>query len=314
MLQDPKSIGLAQNLSRAWLQADRADLVNPLASEFPKFGDDLRQGFQTETAMFIRDFLLSERPYADMLDADFSFVNARLAEHYQLPTSGLTTRFSRVLMSSKPERGGVLTHGAILSGTSAPHNDPSAAVVETNVIVRGSFVLHQLLCQNLPPPPEGVDVNAVQADAQKDIPVGSPRKVREGVRLSNAVCAQCHQHMDPIGYSLEHFDVTGAWRTIDAQKTTVDSTGTLNGADAKPVGNFDGARSMASLIKKDPRFASCLSKTILQVGLGRPVTKAEQCRMSRVAYKTGKGGDRLSSMVLAIVQDPSFTLQEGEAP
>jgi hypothetical protein len=316
MLNDPKSAALVNALAGAWLWTDRVDLVNPKKELYPSFDAALRTSLKRETSLFVREFLLTDRPMADMLDADFTYLDQRLATHYGIAATGhpFTDEFTRVSLSSVPTRGGLLTQGAILAGTSAPLNNPTAAIAETNVIVRGKFVLKQLLCQNLELP-AGIDFEGIQKEAQKDLPPNAPRKLRDAVRQANATCAACHSQLDPIGFSMEHFDVTGAWRTVDSFGAAVDSSGVLKASDGTPR-NFEGARSLGAVIKSDPRLSACATRTVFRLGLGRSISTADQCRIGqwvKAARASSSPGDRLGDLVRAITQDPSFTSQEGEA-
>jgi hypothetical protein len=204
--------------------------------------------------------------------------------------------------------------GVVAAVTSVPHNDPTAQVNETNIIVRGKFVLERFACFELPPPPEGLDVNEVQADAQKDIPDTEPRKVREGVRQSTQPCASCHMYLDPMGFSMEHFDVTGAWRTLDVLGTTVDATGVLLGSDNLPAGEFDGARELGTLLKQDPRLTACFTETMLKLAVQRALQPEDDCVIEELSTQSDESGNGLRALVLSIVESPPFTSQQGEAP
>ena len=315
MLADPKAEEFADRLTREWLSTDRVDLLNPSHTLYPEFDRDLLQSMKQETALFVGEFLRDDRSFRDMFDAEFTYVDAPLARHYGLPGADtLSGDFARVSLAGVPERGGLLTQGAVLATTSVPRNDPTAEVNETNIIVRGKFVLSQLLCADLPPPPEGLDVAQIQADAQMGIPDTAPRRVREGVRQTMQPCAGCHSRMDPIGFSMEHYDVTGAWRTTDALGTTVDSTGVLLGDDGRSVGDFDGARSLGTLLKRDPRISYCLTQTVLRMAVGRSLNDADRCQVQQLAERSDADGNGLRALVLSITQSEAFTHQRGEAP
>jgi hypothetical protein len=315
MLADPKATALVDKLASAWLWADRVDLLNPNPETNPSFDEDLRQSLKRELSLFLTEFLTEDRSFKDALDADFTYVDRRLAAHYGIPDAeNFSDDFTRISLADLPERGGLLTQGAVLAATSVPNNDATAMVTETNIIVRGKFVLEKFVCFELPPPPAGLDVNEAQADLQKDIPDTAPRKVREGVRQANQPCTSCHSYLDPIGFSMEHFDVTGAWRTVDALGTTVDATGSLIGADGLPVGEFDGARELGTLLKNDPRISSCVSETVLKLALQRELDPEDDCVVEELAERSDASGNGLLSLVLSIVESPPFTHQQGEAP
>ena len=315
MLDDPRARALVDRLTREWLSTDRIDYLSPSPALYPDFDRALLASMKQETALFVGEFLEDDRSLRDMFDADFTYVDRALALHYGLPgADALSTDFTRVSLTGTPARGGLLTQGAVLAATSVPRNDPTAEVSETNIIVRGEFVLRHLLCAHLPPPPEGLDVTQIQADAQRDIPDTAPRKVREGVRQAMQPCASCHSHIDPIGFSMEHFDVTGAWRTTDTLGTTVDSTGVLLGQDGLAVGEFDGARSLGTLLGRDPRVSQCLTETVLRLAVGRSLSHEDDCHVRRLAEQSDTDGNGLRALLLSIVLSDAFTHQRAEAP
>jgi hypothetical protein len=317
MLADPKSKALVDKLAGDWLSTDRVDLLHPNPTVYPTFDAELRQSLKQETALFVKDFLLGDRSFKDLFDADFTYVNARLGKHYGLSPevqSQLSADFARVSLAASPGRGGILTQGAVLAATSVPHNNPTAEITETSVILRGQFVLEHLLCADLGAPPDGLDINQIQADAQKDIPSDAPRKIREGVRQAMQPCAGCHSYMDPIGFSMEHFDVTGGWRDLDFQGTAVDSTGALKGEAGAVVGSFDGARSLGTLIKSDARVSACVTETVMKLALGRTLELEDHCRVENTARSSDSTGNRLGDLILSLTQSRSFTHQQGEVP
>jgi hypothetical protein len=314
MLADPKSEHMIDALAGDWLWVDRVSQVNPNPALYPSFDADLRASLRQETRLFLKEFLATDRDFADLLDADFTFLNARLAKHYGLPNADtFASSFVKTSLAALPQRGGILTHGGVAAATSAPLNIPTAQVSETNIIVRGKFVFQNLLASPLPAPPTGFDLNKIQADAQMNLPADAPRKVREGVRQTMAPCLNCHRYLDPIGFSMEHFDVTGAWRDDDSLQTAVDSTGVLLDQAGAQVGSFDGARSLGTLLKKDPRFVAGLTKTLFHLVVGRPATTADQCRLEGLTQQAAMEGRRLRELLVSITQDEAFTHQEGES-
>jgi hypothetical protein len=314
MLDDPRSLALVDRLTREWLTTNRIDSLNPNPALFPTFDAALLESMRRETELFVGEFLREDRSYRDMFDADFTYVDDALARHYGLPEAGTlsATEHTRVSLAGSTQRGGLLTQGSVLVATSVPRNDPTAEVSETNIIVRGQFVLAQLLCTHPPPPPPGLDVSSIQAEAQRDIPDTAPRKVREGVRQMMQPCATCHSFMDPIGFSMEHYDITGAWRETDALGTAVDTTGVLLGADGNEVGEFDGARSLGSLVRDDPRISQCLTETILRLALGRTLGAEDTCPVERLSETSDEEGNGLRSLVRSIAGSDAFTHQRGE--
>jgi Protein of unknown function (DUF1592)/Protein of unknown function (DUF1588)/Protein of unknown function (DUF1595)/Protein of unknown function (DUF1587)/Protein of unknown function (DUF1585) len=310
MLSDPKAQALVDRLAEDWLWANKVDVLNPKAARYPNFDADMRQSLKHETALYLREFVLGENRFSDIWDSKFSFVNQRLAAHYNLPNAGLTQNFSRISLEADDTRGGLLTQGAILAATSAPLNNPKAEVSETNVIVRGKFVLQQLLCSTIEVP-AGIDFVAIQNAAQQNIPKNAPRKQRDAVRQARPECASCHSVLDPIGFSMEHFDLVGASRNVDSFGAAVDSTGVLKGLDGTVVGSFDGARTLGTLMKNDARVSACATRAVLQAAVGRSLQAIDECRVKRLVPQESNGG-RLRDLVLAITRDNAFTQQEGE--
>jgi hypothetical protein len=209
MLGDAKSAALVQNFAGQWLTLRKLDYVVPDPETFPGFDKELRAAMTRETELFFEAVLREDRSILDLLDADFSFVNERLAKHYGI--AGVTGReFRRV--SLPPNRGGLLTQASILTLTSNP--------TRTSPVKRGKWVLEQIL--NSPPPPPPPDVPELPATKQL---TGSLRKVMEEHR-ANALCASCHNRMDPIGFAFENYDAIGAWRDKDGG-FSIDPSGAL---------------------------------------------------------------------------------------
>jgi hypothetical protein len=314
MLMDNKA-RLAESMTRDWLWGSRVDVVNPKPSPYRTFTLETRQDLKTETALFVRHFMRNDRDFRDMLDANFTYLNDRLAKHYKMsPASlGLTSDFKEVALGN-PQRGGLLTQGGILAATSAPSNNLEAEIVETSVIARGVFVVDELLCSHIPAPPEDLPFAKIQEDAQKTIPPNAPRKVREAVRQMMQPCAGCHTFLDPIGFSMENFDVAGVWRGADTNGTAVDASGELKGEDGNVIGAFNGARSLGSLIKNRPGFVGCVAKAIFKEAAGRLPASDDQCRVQRLAANAAAKGYRLGDLIASMAKDKAFTHQQGEAP
>lgn len=313
MLADPRGEAFVKKLTGKWLALDNLKLLNLDTKVYPAFDEGLRNTVFGETALFVKSFIDEDQNLRDMFYTDFTYLNEDLAKNYGLSTDGLGTEHTRVSLPSSSVRGGLLTQAAVLAASSVPANDSTAAVRETSVIFRGHFVMSHLLCAELPRPPEGVDVNAVQDEAEKNIPRDAPRKVREAVRLTTSSCSGCHSFIDPIGYSMEHFDILGRWRDKDLAGGPVDSTGTLIGFTGEDVGMFDGARSLGALIKDDPRVTSCLTKAMLEDALGRTLTEHDMTRAEDLGRRSDESGSRLRELIVSLVLDKAFTHQQGEA-
>jgi hypothetical protein len=294
MLRDPKSAALVQNFAGQWLTLRKLDYVVPDPETFPSFDPALRAAMVRETELFFEAILREDRSILDLIDADFSFVNERLARHYGI--AGVTgPEFRRVAL---PEgRGGILTQASILTLTSNP--------TRTSPVKRGKWVLEQIL--NQPPPPPPPDVPELPPTKQL---TGTLRKVMEEHR-ANPLCASCHRRMDPIGFAFENYDAIGAWRDKEGG-LPVDPSGEL------PDGrSFRGPGELKRLIKEDrDAFRRCLAEKMLTFALGRGLEYYDHCAVDAIVEALDKEGDRLSALVLAVAQSEPFQMRTatGEKP
>jgi hypothetical protein len=210
MLADPRSHSLVSNFAGQWLYLRNLDSFTPDLRLFPDFDDNLRQAFREETERFFESILREDRNVLDLLKADYTFLNERLAKHYQIPNV-YGSRFRRVSLDPASKRGGLLRHGSILAVTSYANR--------TSPVIRGHWVLANLSGTPPPPPPGNVA-------ALKENTVSASLSVRERLaeHRANAECASCHNLMDPVGFSLENFDPVGRWRTMEEGKP-VDASG-----------------------------------------------------------------------------------------
>src|SRR5438034_7427226 len=211
MLADPRAIdSLVTTFAGQWLNLRRVEetVVDP--QRYPNYDESLLEGFQRETELFIASTIREDRSVADLLNADYTFVNERLARHYGIP--GIYgSRFRRVTLSNHDQRGGLLAQGALLATTSYPDR--------TSPVLRGKFLFNNILGLNVPPPPAGVDTNLT------DKPGSAPKTIREKLaqHRTNPTCNGCHSVIDPLGFTLENFDVIGGWRTVDEAGRPVDA-------------------------------------------------------------------------------------------
>ena len=285
MLRDRRSRALAENFGGQWLQTRALAQSAPDLALFPQFDDELRRAMREETERFL-DFLIREdRSALELLTADFTFVNERLARHYGI--DGVRgEEFRRVSLAGTP-RAGVLTHAGVLTVTSGP--------TRTSPVKRGKWLLENVLGDPVPSPPPGLDdLNA---------PGARPLTLRERLERhrSRAECASCHARMDPLGYALENFDAVGAWRDRDGE-APIDATGTL------PDGRlFRGVAELRALLTERPeRFARCLTEKLLVYALGRGLTPADRPAVNRIVRHAGRNGYRFSSLVIAVVRSDPF--------
>lgn len=287
MLADPRADALVDNFAGQWLETRAVGGVEVEASLFPDFDPALQAAMQTETERFVSAFLKENRPVRDMFDADFTFLNDRLATHYGLPLPG-SDALTRVTLPASSHRGGLLTQGAFLTLTSHPDR--------TSPVKRGKWVLSQLLCSEPPPPPPGVE-NLVETGEL----TGTLRERFEQHR-ADPVCAGCHTLMDPIGFGLENFDAVGAWRETEESGAAIDSSGQL------PTGErFTGAGELSAILKADPNLAACVSKHLFVFALGRGDRPEDRCTLASLGAEAERRGGGLVDYIQVLVQSEPFT-------
>lgn len=291
MIADEKAQALVENFAGQWLFTRGVDDAFPDPVIFPMFDDELRAAMRQETGLVFQELLQGDRSFLDFLDADFTYVNERLAAHYGI--EGVTgAEMRRVDLSGHPERGGFLTHGSFLTMTSHP--------TRTSPVKRGKLVLEQLLCIAPPPPPPGVEGLEEEVD-----PTASLRERFEQHRADPA-CASCHQLMDPIGFALEHFDGVGAWRETDSG-FDIDASGLYMGSTP-----FDGHAELATLIKGDPMFPDCMTRKTLTYALGRGLVADDNCAVSNLVEELEEADYRLADLFVAIAKSEPFRMRRRE--
>jgi hypothetical protein len=289
MLADPKASAFVENFVGQWLTTRKLAYVVPDPETFPGFDDALRAAMVRETELFFEAVLRENRSVMDLLDADFSFVNERLARHYGI--GGVAGQeFRRV--SLPPNRGGILTQASILTLTSNP--------TRTSPVKRGKWVLEQIL--GTPPPPPPPDVPELPPTKQL---TGSLRKVMEQHR-ENALCASCHNRMDPIGFAFENYDAIGSWRDKEAGGT-IDASGVL------PDGvSFRGPAELKAILKGTARrddFRRCLAEKMLTYAMGRGLEYYDRCAVDTILETLDKTGDTMSSLIEAVVRSEPFQMR-----
>jgi hypothetical protein len=290
MLKDPKAVALVDNFAGQWLQIRSVETATPDAGTFPTFDDALRRAMLKETDFFFLAIMQEDRSILDFLDADFTFVNERLAKHYGL--SGVKgDEFRRVSLKGTG-RGGILTHASILTVTSNP--------TRTSPVKRGKYILENILGTPPPPPPPDVP----ELSEQKELTGSLRQKMEQHRRDPN--CATCHQRMDPLGFGFENFDGIGAWRTRDGE-FTIDPAGEL------PDGRkFNGPAELRAILKsRDEEFRRCLIDRLLTYGLGRGLEAYDKCAVDDIAKKVAQNDNRFSSLVIEIVKSDPFQLRRG---
>ncbi len=261
---------------------------------FPDFDDSLRSAMIQETEMFFNSIIQEDRSVLDFLDANYSFVNARLARHYGI--NGIKgDDFQRVTFSPGDHRGGLLTQASILTITSYPNR--------TSPVQRGKWVLENLLDDAPPPPPPNVPALAEDAKAM----TGTMRERMEQHR-TNPQCAACHARMDPIGFSLENFNAVGAWRTNDVNNQAIDVSGQL------PDGTtFNGPAQLKDVIlAQKEKFARTLTAKMLTFAIGRGVEAADTCVVDGIENSLQQHGYKFSTLVNEIVNSAPFQKRSGK--
>ncbi len=287
MLRSPKSEALADNFAAQWLTLRKLAIINPDVKQFPFFNASLKDAMATETKMFFQEVVSKDRSVLDFIDGKFTFVNGQLARHYGIPNIN-GPEFQKISLAGS-DRGGVLTHASVLTVTSNP--------TRTSPTKRGRWVLEQLLGTPPPPPPPGVDV------LKDENQIDSAKSLREKMiqHRKDPACASCHSKMDPLGFGLENFDPTGAWRKQEGGYD-VDASGVL------PDGTkFSGPTQLKNLLMKDKdQFVKSLSEKLLTYALGRGVSFADRCHLDTIVKQTQKGGYKFSALVEAVVQSDPF--------
>jgi len=289
MLRDPRSTALISNFAGQWLHLRNLRTVTPDPDTFPDFDDNLREALQRETEFFVESQLREDRSVIDLLTADYTFVNERLARHYGL--AGIHgTQFRKVTFNDS-RRGGLLGQASILTVTSYPNR--------TSPTLRGKWMLENLLGAPPPPPPPNVP-------ALEDTAAGRPASVRERMELhrKNPVCASCHAQMDPLGLALENFDGIGMWRRSEANGP-IDATAAL--ADGTRFEGLGGVRDL--LVSRRERFASTVAEKLMTYALGRGLEYYDQPAIREVLRGAAPNEYRWSSLITGIVKSVPFQMR-----
>jgi hypothetical protein len=294
MLKDPKSQALTTNFAAQWLYLRNLKNMQPLSEEFPDFDDNLRQAFEREASLFFESVVREDRNVLDLMTADYTFLNERLARHYGVPNI-YGSRFQRVTLHDEARKG-LLGKGAILMVTS--HTD------RTSPVVRGKWVLDNLL--GAPPPAPPANVPPLNENPQREDKVLTMRERMEEHR-ANPVCANCHALMDPIGLSMENFDAIGAWRARDGRSVTnigtpIDASGRL--MDGTRV---DSVVTLRNALLRDPEiFVGTVTEKLLIYALGRGLSQDDMPVVRSIVRESARQNYRFSSLILGIVRSTPF--------
>ena len=293
MLADEKAAALADNFAGQWLETRNLDVVKPDPQKFPSWRPELRDAMKTETRMFFEAMLRENRPLSDFLDARFTFLNEALAKHYGI--EGVTgPEFRRVDLKTD-QRGGILSHASVLTVSSYP--------TRTSPVIRGKYVLQNIL--GAPPPAPPPDVPVLDEGA-----VGNTGTLRQQLEKhrSNPTCAACHNRMDVLGFGLENYDAIGRWRAMDG-KFPIDVSGTFpNGK------SFVSPAEMRELLKGElPDFARCLTGKMLTYALGRGLERYDKRTVNDISRKLEASGYQFQTIIYEITKSLPFQSRRGEA-
>lgn len=293
MLSDPKAEALVENFATQWLSLRRLDSVNPVSTDFD---NALRESMQKESQYLFRDVLQQDASIMDFLDADYSFVDERLARHYGLP--GIRgSHFRKVDLTAAPRRG-LLGHASILTLTSAPNR--------TSPVIRGNWVLENLLGTPTPAPPPGVETN-LEVSVGADNASASIRAQLERHR-NNPSCAACHDVIDPLGFALENFDAVGKWREEDAG-LPVDTASRL--WDGSALQGADGLRN--ALLARQDLFVETFIEKLMTYALGRTVAHEDMPAIRAITARAAAQDYRMSAIVQGIVESVAFRMRTNTA-
>jgi Protein of unknown function (DUF1592)/Protein of unknown function (DUF1588)/Protein of unknown function (DUF1587)/Protein of unknown function (DUF1585)/Protein of unknown function (DUF1595)/Cytochrome C oxidase, cbb3-type, subunit III len=289
LLADERSQALVTNFASQWLYLRNLESITPDMRLFPDFDDNLRQAFREETELFFQSIVREDRSVLDLLHADYTFMNERLAKHYGIPNI-YGSRFRRISLDKDSKRGGLLRQGSILMVTSY--------ATRTSPVIRGKWVLGNLL--GMPPPPPLPNVPALE----QTIGTGLSMRERLARHRADPVCASCHKLMDPIGFSLENYDAVGRWRTTEEGKPIDASGGLPDGSEFEGIDGLEHA-----LLSRPELFAGTLTEKLLTYALGRGVETYDAPAVRGILGKARAENFRFSSLIVGIADSTPFQMR-----
>ena len=290
MLADPRAEAMVENFAGQWLYLRNLTGTRPDPPTFPDFDDNLRQSLRRETELFFTSIMQEDRSVVDLLTADYTFVNERLARHYGIP--GIYgDRFRRVPVTDDCRRG-LLGHGSVLTVTSY--------ATRTSPVLRGKWVLENLLSAPPPPPPPNVPDLDETASSE-----GLSIRERLVKHRANPACASCHARMDPYGFGLENFDAIGRWRTREADGQAIDASATLPDGTA-----FNGPSELrANILRRPEEFVKTFTRKLLTYGVGRGLEASDEPIVRRIVSQAARDGYRFSSIIVGIATSEPFRMK-----
>jgi hypothetical protein len=295
MIADPRFSAFVEGFAGQWLFLRNLAAAVPVQQSFPDFDDTLRQAFRRETELFFESIVREERSAFDLLRADHTFVNERLARHYGIPNVK-GTRFRRVTLGATTHRAGLLGQGSILTVTSYPDR--------TSPVVRGKWVLENLL--GSPPPPPLPNVPELQPSNFAD----APRSMRERIaqHRRSPTCSSCHSMMDPIGLALENFDAVGRWRTFEESGAPIDASGAL------PDGTtFVGATGLTEALLRSDMFVRTLTEKMMTYALGRGLEHYDAPAVRAIVRAAARQDYRVVTLIREIVRSAPFQMRRADS-
>jgi hypothetical protein len=293
MLADERSRNLATNFAAQWLHLRNLESITPDLRLFPDFDDNLRKAFRQETELFVESVFRDDRSVLDLLQADYTFLNERLARHYGVPHV-YGSRFRRVELGRDRQRGGLLRQGSILTVTSY--------ATRTSPVLRGKWVLENML--GTPPPPPPANVPSLQ---ETTVAASLPIRERLAEHRSSASCAGCHRLIDPVGFPLEQFDAVGRWRTLNEGRP-VDAAGSLpDGSD------FDGVAGLEkALLRRPELFVRTLTEKLFIFALGRAPEESDAPAIRKIVREARAKNWRFSSLIVGLTTSVPFQMRRSQ--
>jgi hypothetical protein len=295
MLADPRAArSMVAGFASQWLMLRVVDEMTLDERLYADFDYNLRDALRQETELFFESIIREDRSVLDLLRADYSYLNERLARHYGI--KGVAgSHFRRVKLPNLDQRGGILSHGSVLLVSSYPDR--------TTPVLRGKWLLENILGSHMSPPPAGVNT----ALEEEPTPGARPLTIRERLaqHRSNPTCSTCHSVMDPLGFALESFDAVGGWRTVDERGNPVDNAGTW--ANGTQINGFTGLRAL--LLSQGDQFVGTVTQKLMSYGLGRTLDHNDQPTIRKIVRDAKDEDYSWSAVVQGIVESPQFLMQ-----
>jgi len=293
LLMDDRSRNLASNFAVQWLHLRNLDAITPDLRLFPDFDDNLRKAFRRETELFVENVLREDRGALELLRADYTYLNERLAKHYGIPHV-YGERFRRVDLGTDRNRGGLLRHGSVLTVTSY--------ATRTSPVIRGKWILENLL--GTPPPPPPGNVGSL---ADNTVAASLPIRERLSAHRTNAACASCHRLIDPVGFSLEQFDAVGRRRAMDEGRPIDAAGGLPDGSEFEGVAGLERA-----LLERPELFVRTLVEKLFTFALGRAPTESDAPAIRKIVRDARADDYRMSSLIMGLAKSAPFQMRRAE--